>query len=301
MDITEKVSKLLSKHKIIGDQLVEIPTRRVMTYREELQDKQLIGKPRFDPKNLEWDSKLLVKVRDHLQKIWNLFAEYSYWFDDRLKEILLHELRRLSKKSILFLLERDVWETDEVYGDYLIEDNEETTKISYFRFYHKFKTFSLPKKSYSERETWIKKNVVNQIQTQFLLLWMELETEIQTCQDEKFKRPIPIQLTDEDLIRQYECCHEMLGISREAALLMLGRLEEVWLLKTMGRTRIRQGHYLLSLAELKGVINKSNRRLFQQIRTNYNRLKHDTTYDINQCDVESLIRQFHLYLNHSDI
>jgi len=98
MDITEKVSKLLSKHKIIGDQLVEIPTRRVMTYREELQDKQLIGKPRFDPKNLEWDSKLLVKVRDHLQKIWNLFAEYSYWFDDRLKEILLHELRRLSNQ-----------------------------------------------------------------------------------------------------------------------------------------------------------------------------------------------------------
>lgn len=44
------------------------------------------------------------------------------------------------------------WESDEVYGDYLIEDNEETTKISYFRFYHKFKTFSLPKKSYSERE-----------------------------------------------------------------------------------------------------------------------------------------------------
>ncbi len=28
-------------------------------------------------------------------------------------------------------MEHDVWETDEVYGDYIIEVNEETTKISY--------------------------------------------------------------------------------------------------------------------------------------------------------------------------
>lgn len=57
--------------------------------------------------------------------------------------LISYSKRSESKNSIIFLLERDIWETDEVYGDYLIEKIENYTKISYFRFDKKIKSFEI--------------------------------------------------------------------------------------------------------------------------------------------------------------
>lgn len=289
--------KLLERHENLGEQLVKIPSLRIITYREDMEEGELIGKPRFDPPLYEWNPPLFASLRDHLQDIWNFFDRYSFWFDDDLKEILLINTRRLSKKSIIFLLERDIWETDEIYGGYLIDIKQRETKISYYPFYHKFKTFTFRDVDRTFRENWICKDAINQIQDQFRSLWKKLEIEIHTCQEESYHRPIPIQLTDEDLDTKYKICEQLLSLSKEATLLMLGRLEEMWLLKAIGRTRVNKEEKLFSLAETEGVMDQSNKKLFLQIRSNYNQLKHITTYNIDNCNVKKLVSEFGQYLH----
>ncbi|MBA7694884.1 hypothetical protein ES703_103499 [subsurface metagenome] len=292
-----EVEELLKRHENLGEQLVKIPSKRTIFYREDMEEGGLIGKPRFDPPLYEWEPKLLASLRDHLQDIFTFFKTYSFWFDNDLKEILLTDTRRLSKKSILFLLERDIWETDEIFGGYLIDQKE--TKISYYRFYHKFKTFTFRDIDKKFREKWICRDAIHQIQEQFRLVWKKLEIEILTCQGEIYHRPIPLHLTDEDLKAQYIMCKELLIISKEAALLMLGRLEEWWVLNAIGRTRIKKEEQLFVLAESKGAMDKTNKYLFLKIRRHYNQLKHITTYNIDNCDVKGLIREFGQYLKKS--
>lgn len=297
MDLEDEVSQILKDHEKLRSQLIEIPKTRFLTYREDFTEDGIIGKPRFDPPIYLWDPELLTQLKNHLQRIWNLFARHSYWFDDNLKEILLQDRRRLSKKSVLFLLEHDVWETDKVYGAYLTENFKDKTEISYYRFYYKFKTFSFSKMDKKTREKWICNDAINQILKQFQLIWKLVENEILSCLAEEFLPPIPHKITDKYLFIQYEMCQKLFSISKEASLLILGRLEELYLLRAMKISRTPKNKYLLPLAELNGIIDKSNKRLFSQIRSNYNLLKHLTTYDINRCDVDNFIKQFGKYVN----
>lgn len=163
MDLKDDVTQILREHENLKNILTEIPRTRFLTYREDIEEGRIIGKPRFDPPIYIWEPELLGLLKNHLQRIWDFFARYSYWFDDGLKEMLLQDRRRLSKKSILFLLEKDVWETDEVYGAYLIEDFDDKTEFSYYRFYYSFKTFIFPKMDNLSREKWICNDVINQI------------------------------------------------------------------------------------------------------------------------------------------
>jgi len=136
--------EILKNHKKFYDKLIKIPKSRKIVYREEINKGRLIGKPRFEKKKYQWDEKLQVELRNHLQEVWNFFDQFSYWFDESIKDIIQYEKRRISKKSVIFLLENDVWETDEVFGDYLIEEMKNKTTIYYFRFEKKFKKFDFP-------------------------------------------------------------------------------------------------------------------------------------------------------------
>jgi len=107
-----------------------------------------VGKPRFNDPKYQWSTSLLVDVRDHLQNIWNFFDRYSYWFDDTLIPLLNTDERRMSKKSIIFLLEDDMWCTDEVYGKYLIEENQDCITISYSRREKIMKQITLKSKNF---------------------------------------------------------------------------------------------------------------------------------------------------------
>ena len=119
MDIKSEGKTLLENHKKLYKQLIEIPEKREMLYNEEIEEGVKIGNPRFKSPKYQWSTSLLVDLRDHLQNIWNFFDRYSYWFDDTLIPLLDTNERRVLKKSIIFLLEEDVWCTDEVYGKYL--------------------------------------------------------------------------------------------------------------------------------------------------------------------------------------
>ena len=72
-------------------------------------------------------------------------------------------MNRAAIKKAKHLWGKDVWETDEVFGDYLIEEMENKTIIYYFRFGKKFNKLELSELTKESRKEWIKKDIINQI------------------------------------------------------------------------------------------------------------------------------------------
>ena len=89
----------------------------------------------------------------------------------------------------------DIWQTDEVYGDYLIEKETEKTKISYTRFGKKYGEATLYTKDNNEIKDWICKDSIKQIQLQFTHLWEKLKKELDVCMEEKFRKRPKITLS----------------------------------------------------------------------------------------------------------
>ncbi|MHA1755152.1 MAG: hypothetical protein ACTSVV_00175 [Promethearchaeota archaeon] len=292
MDIKSEGALLLQNHKKLYKELIEIPEKREMRYVEEKGDGYKIGKPRFKNPKFQWSSSLLVNLRNHLQKIWNFFEKYSYWFDDTLRPLLDTNERRVSKKSIIFLLEEDVWSTDEVYGEYLIEEDQNSVTISYSRRERKMKQITLKPKHESEIEEWICKDAIRQIQTQFKFLWNKLETEIQICIEEIFHK-IPKFTFDLDYLKDQ--LDKTVAISddwAEAGLLNLGRILELWLLYSLGMKSASLEIDLIRKAEVAGLLDKNEVKLLRKIRTNYNNLKHKIYYKIDNKVIKAMVENF---------
>jgi len=190
MTIEKEGQDLINKHQELYDRLFKIPEEREMIFRKKVKGKLKIGNPRFKEKEYEWPANLLKQLRNHLKDLWNYFERYSYWLDSSILILLDFRSRKTSKKSIMFLLEKDLWETDEVCGDYLIEKNiqKNMTIISYVRFnqsYHKFPLDTIDDKKIKD---WIVEDAIKQIKEQFTFLWDKLEKEIKIVMTEKFKK-----------------------------------------------------------------------------------------------------------------
>ena len=292
MDIKLEGETLLENHKKLYDQLVEIPENREMTYVGEVKEGVKVGKPRFKNPKYQWSKNVLVDLRDHLQNIWNFFDKYSYWFDDTLVPLLNTNERRISKKSIIFLLEEDVWSTDEVYGKYLIEGSKAGITISYSRRDRKIKQITLKTKEESEIKEWICKDAIRQIQNQFKFLWNKLEIEIQACIEEIFHKPPKFTLKPNYLQDQLDKTIEISEQWAEAGLLNLGRIVEHWLLNKLGMKSAPLFFDLIREAEIAGLIDKNEVKLLRNIRTNYNDLKHKIYYKINLEDIKLIVKNF---------
>ncbi|MBD3216204.1 MAG: hypothetical protein GF311_26560 [Candidatus Lokiarchaeota archaeon] len=201
-----------------------------MTFFTEKEKGDLFGKPRFNHRFYSWPEQLLVDLRNHLQDLWFFFDRYSFYFDRTIFPLLAHGEKRESKKSILFLLERDVWETDEVYGKYLINIRKTDTKIGYYRFGKIYREILLSSTNMDDIINWICKDAVRQIQNQFIYLWNKIEKEIKVCiKEEHTKKPI-VELDSNYLQEQFKKTKEIVEEWPEAALLSLGRIIEIWLL-----------------------------------------------------------------------
>ena len=292
MDIKSEGKAILETHMELYEQLIKIPNNREMTYVEEIKEDIKIGKPRFKNPKYQWSKNLLVDLRDHLQNIWNFFEKYSYWFDDTLIPLLDTNERRVSKKSIIFLLEEDVWSTDEVYGKYLIEDNKAGLSISYSRRERKIQQINLEVKDVSEIKEWICKDAIRQIQKQFEFLWNKLEIEIQACIDEIFHKPPKFTLKPDCLQDQLNKTIDIAEQWAEAGLLNLGRIIEHWLLNKLGMKSLSHFFDLIREAEIASLIDKNEVKLLRNIRTNYNNLKHKSYYKIENEDVKAMIENF---------
>jgi len=246
----------------------------------------------FKNPKYQWSKNLLVDLRDHLQQIWNFFDKYSYWFDDTLIPLLDTNERRVSKKSIIFLLEEDVWSTDEVYGKYLIEKREDVISISYSRRDRKLQQITLKTTEKSDIEEWICKDAIQQIKTQFEFLCNKLETEIQACIEEIYHKPPKFTLEPDYLKEQLDKTIEISEKWAETGLLNLGRIMEHWLLNKLGIKSAPFYSDLIRDAEIAGLIDKNEVKLLRSIRSNYNGLKHKTYYKIDIEDVKLMVKSF---------
>lgn len=292
MTIQSEGKNLLEKHNNLYKKLIQIPEKRKMIYREELDNNKLIGKPRFKDKEYNWPKQLLIELRDHLQKLWNYFELYSYWLDSSLMLLLDYRTRKASKKSVLFLLEMGVWQTDEVYGDYLIEKESDKSNISYTRFGQKYKENSLNTLDDQEIEDWICKDAVIQIQMQFKHLWEKLKKEVEVGMEEKFRKQPKITLSLDYLEDQVEKIKNALDLWPESALLNLGRILEIWLLIEL-KIKTNYGlSFLIKEAEIRNLIDKHQFKLLINIKDHYNDLKHQTNYRANKKVVKTLIDDF---------
>lgn len=294
MTIEQEGQELLKVHSYLREQLIEIPDKREMEYQEEKEDGERIGKPRFKQSQYDWSEELLTNLRDHLQDIWNFFNQYSYWFDNTIIPLIASEERRMSKKSIIFLLENDVWSTDEVYGKYLIEKRRDGMVISYFRRAQKIRQYKLPTMNDTEVKSWICNNAVNQIKSQFDFLWNKLETEINACIEEIYHRKPKLTITSGYLQTQLQKTKNISKEWPEAALLSLGRIIELWLLISLGRKKKGYSPFsdIIRDAELVGLVGKYEGKLLRKIWRIYNNLKHKTYYKVEKQLVIDLIEEF---------
>lgn len=296
MNLIEDGKQLLAKHDSLFPLLHQIPKQRKINYREDMENNNLIGKPRFDERRYLWPKDTLVVFHDHLQNLWDYFTTYSHWFGPQTKCTLDRKHRNLSQQSVKFLLERELWATNEVYGAYLIEKTDQTTTISYYRFDNKVKSFSFPKMTYPEREDWIVKDGINQIQNQFSYLWDYIRTEIEVCMDEQHHKYPASIISSSYLIEQLQIAEDCFPSSPEAALLVLGRISEMWLLDALQIDSTWNNH-LISLAKVKGLLTKSDALFFSTLRHHYNQLKHSRSYNVQNCPVLEYINKFQYFLS----
>jgi len=114
MDIKSEGEKLLLKHSELYEKLISIPNEREIEFREEFDNGKWFGKPRYIKPKFQWDERLFTELQNHLQEIWNFFEKYNHWLDETILPLIETDSRRSSNKSIIFLLENDIWNTSEV-------------------------------------------------------------------------------------------------------------------------------------------------------------------------------------------
>ena len=292
MTIQSEGKNLLERHASLYKKLIQIPEKREIIYREETDNYKVIGKPRFKEKEYNWPKQLLIEIRNHLQELWNYFELHSYWLNPSLLLLLDSRTRKASKKSIIFLFEMDVWQTDEVYGDYLIEKETYITKISYTRFEQKYREKLLNTIDNLEIENWICKDAVVQIQTQFTHLWDKLKKEVEVCMEEKYRKQPKITFSLNYIKDQLDIIEGYIDTWPESALLNLGRVLEIWLLIEL-KVKTNYGlDFLIKEAELRNLIDNHQFKLLMNIKNNYNDLKHQATYRVDKKVVKTLFNDF---------
>lgn len=295
-EILDKGKFLLKQHRNLYSELTQIPKSREISFRIDMINGLKIGKPRFKNRYYLWPNELLTNLRDHLEDVWIFFNTYSHWIDETIMPIISYKNRRESKHSVFFLFETDVWETKEIFGDYLIEELDQKTIISYHRFNRKFKTFEISTIDSKEIEEWIKNDVLSQIVCQFEYLWSKIETEIKTCMREKYHKEPLLLLNSDYLLEQFNKTQSIVQDWPEAALLSLGRIIEMWLLNQLNRENNIFGNDLLKEAEINGIIDINEFKFFSKVRKEYNDLKHKRFFKANREAIYNFLSEFQKYI-----
>jgi hypothetical protein len=290
--ISERGNQLLLRHNRIYQQLKLIPDHRIMIFREEYEGDLRFGKPRFVDPNYKWDQTLLRTLQVHLNQLWQFFYDYNYYLDESLMHLISKKLRKKSKKSIIFLLENDIWCTDEVYGKYLIEKETDRTTLSYYRFNTKLKAFHIPTTKETELQEWIINDARRQVKEQFKESWSKLKDAIKECMREKYLFEPKIYVSDDYLKEQIKLTAKTAEAWPEGAILSLGRIGEILLLKLLGKRRKELKEDLIDTAYLAGKIQAHQKKILIKIRAEYNLVKHNPFKKSDVSITKDLIEQF---------
>jgi hypothetical protein len=283
---------LLKEHNELFFELIKIPEQREISFKIDEVDGNKIGKPRFNNPEYSWPSDLLLRLKMHLETIFNFFETYSYWFDDTIKPLLVYDNNKITKKSIIYLLQSDIWETDEVYGNYLIEKSLSKYSISYFHIDRKIKTFVPNINSLTELEHWICIDAKKQIIDQFSFLWNYLQVEIEFCAKQDYFNIPGEFLTSDYIINQNRKIAQIINEYPEYALLNLGRIAELYLLQLLKLLIKPKDVNLAWKARNNGLLTNQQASIFESIRKEHNLLKHSLNYSINIAKLGHLWNNF---------
>jgi hypothetical protein len=272
----------------LGEILSEIPDSRKMSYVEEVNNGITLGKPRFDPPKFQLYAELDTRITSFLNNLKKYFLSRNYSIRDDLEVLFDTEQLHSNKFSPIFLLENDVWNTDAVYGLYLIEIDDNETGIYYFR--RNQKRLKLEYDG-SNIEEFIIQDARNQIKREFNFLWDQLNKEIQLA-DEYYELS-RVVLTGKDLDKLLESSKFLTDVNPIAACLMLGRAVEIFcriILKNNSRMKLAQ-----MLRKLKDInmISANEYVIMEKIRSTYNRTKHVLNYEIDPSKIDQLWSKFY--------
>ena len=287
MKMTVTGKRILDKHKKLGDKLVLTPESREINFYSESKNGVKFGKPRFSPAFQSLKPALLRELMQHLQSICSLFDNNEYYYDD-LIAFLIQKQSFSEKGSIAFLLQHDVWETDEVYGLYLIDIREESTEISYYRRKTKYQPTTIRQTGKEEIEEYILNDAIKQIKRQFSYYWSSLEERIvdyisQIELRESFPKTNEPLTTNIELkiMDELKTCYTLFSHYPEIVFPTVGRIAEYILLIKLGkknRRQVQKEYGWKSLAQTafdEKVINQSDLNSYSKIFKVYNDFKHD--------------------------
>lgn len=281
---------LVILHDKLREELVKIPSNRNMIYTQVSRDNLIIGKPRFDPPSIDLEQNLEEKLLEFIEKCRDYFVLMDYKVRDDLEDFLNLKEFHNSKYSPIFLIEQDVWKTDGVYGDYLIEEKDIGSEVNYTRRGQKRGNVNLELDSFEKS---IIADARKQIVTQFERIWKSLAKEIEKA-DVLFERS-QIKISNRFLQEQFESSEKLLAINPIAACLIMGRCLELFCrMKLNIKTRVGLAKMIVDANTL-NIISNSEYVIFDEIRDMYNSLKHELTYEI---DPEELKRK---WLSFADI
>ena len=177
----EQISEILNQLDQLRESLRDIPSHRDITCsREEIHKNPptWIYRPRFKPKFKLIPQKLKLEF---IQLVDNINLHLKKYSPDNLANLVdILSVSGNNKKSVTFLLENNVYNTDEVYGDYIAEELQDHYEIYYYRWEEKKN--QLPNQDHSvDLEKFVKNDAIIQIQNQFDQMWKILETEVERC------------------------------------------------------------------------------------------------------------------------
>lgn len=285
-ELRRRGEEILERHRELQESLAEIQWTREMTVNWD-GDR---AKPRFEQPYRPLDD--LTEVLQHLQNIWDFLSRYNYYFDEKVISFFYKDTRRSDKSSVIFLLEHDVWETDEVYGDYLIEREGNSLNVSYYRREQRRRTRTIPLLEGDKLNDWLMEDARKQIREAFLVKWSLLELEIETCIEGLHLRPVEDPLTDKELLEQLEEGERLVDTSPEIAMLVLGRVAELWGLLALGQEQKRENQRLLDELRKSGKIDCHQKKQLNKIRILYNSVKHKVDFRSETDEVRDCYRQF---------
>lgn len=292
LEKTEEIKRELRRLKTI---LREIPSQRKINCRIEQfqgEDSKFIYKPRFYPQIKLIDTSIKLDFIKLLEDINNYLKEYSPDNFKNIKQIFKGDL--YYKKSIIFLLENDVWATDEIYGDYLVEVFEYHYEIFYYRWNRKINQLD-DQDILIQIDEFIMSDAIYQIQTQFDKLWELLEIEIEkslknfeSLKDRYagFKKNITL----EDMLGEGK---KSLNINQFLSIFYLGYVLEHSIRLKLNKMKEKVGlRWLIYLCKRNSIFIKSEAKICNKIKEIYNKTKHEVDYRVQPEILKQLYEEF---------
>ncbi len=178
------ISRIKSRVQYIKEVLLKIPEQRKLKcpFKQiEESPPKFIYKPRFVLTHEMITQNVKIELLKIIDDIHVYLKQYSTDNFVNLKDLI--DTDPENKNSMIFLLENDVYKTDYIYGEYLVEVKEDYYEISYYR--RDKKVLILPNQpKTTDLEDFIKNDAIKQIQTQFIKLWSVIENEIERCKNQ---------------------------------------------------------------------------------------------------------------------